>query len=61
MDTFTACMICEGAIEAESDEQGFEAWQLLIDTGLVWQLQGWFGRTARDLIEAGICTPAKGE
>lgn len=60
MDIFTACMICEGVIEAESDEQGFKAWQHLIDTGLAWQLQGFFGRTARDLIEAGICTPAKG-
>jgi hypothetical protein len=60
MDTYTALMICEGAIDADSDEHGFEAWQYLIDTGLVWQLQGFFGRTARDLIEAGICTPATG-
>ncbi len=54
MDTFTACMIIEGVEEAEEYEI-IEAWQYLIDTGVVWTLQGWFGRTARDLIEQGIC------
>jgi hypothetical protein len=46
--------IAEGWIEAESEEQYIEAWQRLVDTGLVWQLQGWFGRTAVDLIERGV-------
>ena len=32
-----------------------EAWQHLINTGLAWNLQGWFGRQATTLIEAGIC------
>lgn len=54
MDNFSAVMICEGMQEAERDEQ-VKAWQHLIDTGLAWQLQGWFGRAARNLIEAGIC------
>ena len=31
--------------------------QELIDSGLVWQLQGHYGRTARRLIEAGRCRP----
>ena len=31
------------------------AFQYLIDTGIVWGLQGWYGRTATDLINAGIC------
>lgn len=59
MDMFTATMIAEGVegFEAESEEEYLEAWQLLIDTGTCWQLQGWFGRTARDLIEAGHCRP----
>jgi len=36
-----------------------QAWQYLIDTGTVWGLQGWYGRTAIDLINQGICTSAK--
>ena len=55
MDNFTACGLAEGFIEAESEDQILEAWQYLIDTGLCWQLQGWFGRTATALIEDGIC------
>jgi hypothetical protein len=57
MSTFTATMIAEGAEEAESEEQVIEAWQHLIDTGLAWQLQGWFGRQAQALIDKGICSP----
>lgn len=59
MDTYTAVGIAEGFIESESEEQTIEAWQTLINTGLVWSLQGWFGRTARTLIDNGICTEAK--
>jgi hypothetical protein len=58
MDNFTATGLAEGFIEAESQEQVIEAWQHLIDTGLCWRLQGWFGRRARDLIDNGICTEA---
>ena len=56
MDTYTAVGLAEGFIEADSEEQVIEAWQYLIDTGLAWQLQGWFGRTAAHLISEGICT-----
>ena len=56
MDTYTAVGLAEGFIEADSQEQVIEAWQYLIDTGLAWQLQGWFGRTAAHLIGEGICT-----
>ena len=55
MDIFTATMIAEGVEDADEATQ-IEAWQLLIDTGTVWQLQGFFGRTAMDLINRGICT-----
>ena len=58
MDTFTAVMIAEGAQEPESEQEQIDAWQHLIDTGLAWQLQGFFGRSAQNLIDAGICQPA---
>ena len=54
MDNFTAVIIAEGVEEA-SEEKQIEAWQHLIDTGLAWSLQGRFGRTAKALIEAGVC------
>ena len=41
-------------IEPHSVEQMIEAWQFLHDTGLAYQLQGSFGRMARDLIAQGI-------
>ena len=54
MDDFTAVGLAEGFVEAESEEQVIEAWQHLHDTGLAYQLQGWFGRTAKSLLEQGI-------
>jgi len=53
MNNYDAVMIAEGVIEVDEDKQ-IEAWQHLIDTGLVWSLQGRFGRTAMDLIEQGV-------
>jgi len=50
-----AAMIAEGAQEPESDEQYIQAWQHLIDTGLAWSLQGFFGRTASTMIQNGLC------
>jgi hypothetical protein len=54
MDNFTAVGLAEGFIEAESEEQVLAAWQHLVDTGMAWRLQGWFGRKARDLIDQGL-------
>jgi hypothetical protein len=56
MDNFTAVGIAEGFIESDSEEQVLAAWQHLVDTGLAWSLQGWFGRTAQRLIEDGYIT-----
>jgi hypothetical protein len=53
IDNYNAVMIAEGVIEADEDKQ-IEAWQHLVDTGLAWSLQGWFGRTAMDLIKQGV-------
>ena len=57
MDNYRAAMIAEGAIPAESEDEVLEAWQHLVNTGLAWQLQGWFGRTAMDLIRQGLINP----
>ena len=54
MNDFNAVMIAEGVQEASYDET-IEAWQHLINTGLCWKLQGFFGRTAQHLIDQGIC------
>ena len=56
---YLAVAIAEGFCEGEraSKEDQIKAWQYLIDNGICWKLQGWFGRTAVGLIDAGICKP----
>jgi hypothetical protein len=58
---YLACAYAEGFCEGESatEEEAINAFQYLIDTGQCWSLQGWYGRTATALIEAGYCTPAQ--
>ena len=46
--------IAEGWIEAENEQEIIDAWQHLHDTRLAYSLQGWFGRTAQELIKNGI-------
>ena len=41
--------------EEMSEREVIKLFQDLIDTGLVWSLQGRCGRTAKNLIEAGYC------
>lgn len=58
MDDYRAVGLAEGFIDGSDDEQ-IEAWQYLVDTGLAWRLQGWFGRTAKAMLDAGIIGNAK--
>lgn len=37
------------------DERAVVFFQKIINSGLVWKLQGFYGRTARDLINQGLC------
>ena len=54
MEDYEAIGLAEGFISADSEEQVIDAWQHLHDTGLAYQLQGWFGRTAQTLINNNI-------
>jgi hypothetical protein len=53
MDMYTAVAIAEGMQDAD-DEEMLDAYQYLVDTGVIWKLQGSFGRVAQHLIDAGL-------
>ena len=53
MTNYMAIGIAEGFEEAESEEQVIEAWQHIYDKKLYLNLQGWFGRTLKVLIDEG--------
>lgn len=55
---YDACGFAEGWLETKSKKQVLASWQYLIDTGVVWKLQGWFGKQASHLIESGIIDEA---
>ncbi len=67
LPTLDTILICEGAMEPPGDSPEehrasyLACWQELIDTGLAWSLQGWFGRTAMQMIEDGQCRTAEDE
>lgn len=61
MSNLEAINLAEGLTEAQTEEEYFAAWQHLIDSGLAWNLQGWFGRTAMRYIEMGVCKHPEAE
>ena len=52
---FAAIAVVEGD-DLATEERQLEAWQWLVDHGYAYHLQGWYGRTASHLIEAGLIT-----
>lgn len=57
MTPLEAIEVLEGG--NDSDERVVEAVQYLVDTGLAWQLQGFYGRTAEAFIEADYVNPRR--
>ena len=56
LSVFDCCAIIEGFDdEPHTQEEVIAAFQRLIDLGVVWSLQGFYGRTAANLIESGQC------
>ena len=55
MTPINAVLIAEGDIETDTETE-IEAWQYLVDTGIVWTLQGSFGRMAQELIDQEVIT-----
>ena len=53
LTAYRATGLAEGFIEG-TEQEVMEAWQYLHDTGLAYELQGWFGRTAQQLIKEGV-------
>lgn len=56
MNTFTAILIIEGRCPANYVETT-EAWQTLIDTGMISHLKGFYAHAAQDLINKNVCQP----
>ena len=56
MNDYRAVGLAEGWIHTNDENEIIDAWQYLHDTGLAYRLQGWFGRTAKDLLEQGLIT-----
>ena len=45
--------ICQKSLFIITPAQEKALWQYGVDTGQVWQLQGWYGRTAQSMLDDG--------
>jgi len=54
--SYLATAYAEGFCEGEDStlEEQMEGWACLIKTGMCWSLQGFFGRTASQLLDSGF-------
>lgn len=56
LSVYDCCAIIEGFDgEEHTQEEVIAALQRLINLGVVWSLQGFYGRTAAAMIEEGYC------
>ena len=59
MNLFTAMLAFE---DGELDEDGvIDLFQALVDNGMAWSLQGFYGRTAQAMLDAGLIHEARDE
>lgn len=56
MTDMQAIELIEGVVDG-TEVENVAAWQHLVDNGLCWKLQGFYGHTAVRLIEQGIILP----
>ncbi len=56
LTSYKATAFAEGFCEGEgaTEEEQLTAWQYIVDKKLYLGLQGFFGRTCRDLLDAGL-------
>lgn len=54
MTSYMATGLAEGFEQSSDVRDTIRAWSFLIGTGLCYQLQGWFGRTAQNVISSGV-------
>jgi hypothetical protein len=54
MTPYEATQFAEGIVFPDCEEENLAAWQMLVDTGMAWTLQGFFGRCASRLLDAGL-------
>jgi hypothetical protein len=54
MNNYEAIGITLGFMQVDTHKQELEAWQTLVDTGLVWQLSSKYIKTAKRLIKGGF-------